>query len=196
MCWYLYIYICILTRNSDSTGSDPPPLSSVRFLRVVRWARLLPSFRVNTWHIVVLLAQVQNRGASPRRRELSPVLLLGFLCCLQSVSCMSSFCSPKKTLGEGNAPRHEQFYKNRFGLGCPALLSFPPAKRSGRCGTLPLDSLVLGFIIFVLLFCLYKFTNGIHETDTWRLPCPQEVKSLRPVSRRFQTISQTQRPQG
>lgn len=37
MCWYLYIYICILTRNSDSTGSDPhptgsdpPPLSSVK----------------------------------------------------------------------------------------------------------------------------------------------------------------------
>ena len=35
-----------------------------------------------------------------------------------------------------------------------------------------------------------------HETDRWRLPRPQEVKSLRPVSRRFQTISQTQRPQG
>lgn len=34
------------------------------------------------------------------------------------------------------------------------------------------------------------------ETETWSLPRPQEVKGLRPVSRRFQTISQTQRPLG
>lgn len=32
------------------------------------------------------------------------------------------------------------------------------------------------------------------ETARWRLPCPQKSNRLRPVSRRFQTISQTQRP--
>lgn len=102
LCWYLYIYICILTRNSDSTGSDPPPLSSVRFLRVVRWARLRPSFWLISWHIVVLLAQVQNRGASSRRWELSPDLLLGFLCCLWSLLAFLS--ALRRKLWEKGAP--------------------------------------------------------------------------------------------
>lgn len=104
VCWYLYIYICILTRNSDSTGSDPHPCPLLRSLHVVRWARLLPSFRVITWHIVVLLAQVQNRGASPRRRELSPVLLCMAFSAVSSPLLACLLSALRRKLWETGAP--------------------------------------------------------------------------------------------
>lgn len=99
-----------------------------------------------------------------------------WLSLLSPVTSCISFCSPKKTLGEGSAPRHEEYYKNRFGLGCPALLSFPLANRSGRCGTLPLDSLVLGFIIFcfVVLFVQVHQRNPVEEGEkglNGTMPC-------------------------
>lgn len=51
----------------------PPPLSSVAFLRVTDLASASHEvFCISTWHIMVLLAQVQNRSPYPKVQLLSP----------------------------------------------------------------------------------------------------------------------------
>lgn len=137
VCWYLYIYICILTRNSDSTGSDPPPLSSVKISprgSLGSASAELPGHYMA--HSGIIGTGSESWCESQASGAVScPSAWLSLL--FLSASYMSSFCSPEKTLGEGSAPRHEQFYKNRFGLGCPALLSSRRRTEAAGAGPSP-----------------------------------------------------------
>lgn len=127
---------------------------------------------VSTWHIMVLLAQVQNRGtipgfgglllSSPFGLLLSPVPFLHFF-----------FLFSKENSGRRQSPIGvSNFYKNRFGLERPAL-EFPAGKQKWQVrGPSPFDSLVLGFVCFVL-FCFYRFTNGILKKTHGVRPAPR-----------------------
>lgn len=73
LCIY-HMYVCIWTRINDPIRRDAPPLSSVAFLCVTDLASASREvFCISTWHIMVLLAQVQNRSPYPKLQTLSPV---------------------------------------------------------------------------------------------------------------------------
>lgn len=74
---------------------------------------------------------------------------------LQSPSCVSSFCSPKKTPGKAVTLRREHFYKNIFGLERLLCVSHRQTEVAGA-GTLPLRQFSFGFCIFVLFLQVHQ----------------------------------------
>lgn len=101
----------------------PPPLSSVAFLRVTDLASASHEvFCISTWHIMVLLAQVQNRSPYPKVQLLSPAPSSSPRFPLPSWDSLLARFSllqkkPQKTHSWKNAVtyRRVHFYKNIFG---------------------------------------------------------------------------------
>jgi len=118
--YFLCIYIiCMYACGiNDPIGRDAPPLSSVAFLRVTDLASASHEvFCISTWHIMVLLAQVQNRSPYPKLQLLSPAPSSSSRLPLPSWdSLLTRFSLLQKTSWKNAVPyRRVHLYKNIFG---------------------------------------------------------------------------------